>query len=56
MCGCEPTFVCTRCEGTRDDWRTDFDPEPETHQERAERLTQEFAVRVVDPAVKGAKP
>lgn len=57
MCACgeiDLSFVCTRCEGTREDWRISFDPEPETPEERTYRLTNEHVALVVEPVLRAA--
>ena len=53
MCGCDGSFVCTRCAATPHDWRYWHDPEPESTDELRERLTREHADQVVWPAVDG---
>ena len=31
MCACEPSYVCSKCAGTPQDWRVELDePEPLT--------------------------
>ena len=52
MCGCEKSFVCSRCKGTRDDWRY-WQEDPPSPQEEADQRKQEHSTRVVLPSLDG---
>lgn len=51
MCGCEATFVCSRCTGTPHDWRYWLD-EPLTEAEEADKRINAWNDTVVLPALK----
>lgn len=38
MCACEPGYVCAKCEDTPQDWRREFEVEPETVEERVREV------------------
>lgn len=46
MCACEPTFVCSRCaDDPRQDWRMEFELEPESADEQWQRIAEREAVQ-----------